>query len=199
MSNATAIILSGGKSTRMGVAKESLKYNDTYLLDIIISNLKKHFDEIIVVTNNKDFFEKKFIKSYKEILITSDIYKEMGPCAGLHSGLFLSSSENNYLYACDMPYTDDYYIEYLKSAQYNKALVFKGSNGYEPFQAMYKKTLIKDLESYLKKGKRSLNGFLREINPDIIDEKMMTKCKIEKIFKNLNYQEDWKEYVREQL
>ena len=83
----TALLLCGGKSTRMGVDKQKLSYNGVYLIDTIIENLAKNFDQIIILSNEKNFFENRY-KNYKnDILIKEDIIKNIGPCAGLYSGL----------------------------------------------------------------------------------------------------------------
>ena len=43
----TAIIIAGGKSSRMGFDKQLIKIGDNYLMDIIIDNLNKTFEEIM--------------------------------------------------------------------------------------------------------------------------------------------------------
>ena len=46
----TAIIVAGGKSTRMGFDKAFMKIGNTSCIELIIKKLKWHFNEIIVVT-----------------------------------------------------------------------------------------------------------------------------------------------------
>ena len=164
----TALVLCGGKSTRMGVDKQKLSYNGVYLIDTIIENLAINFDQIIILSNEKNFFENRY-KNYKnDILIKEDIIKNIGPCAGLYSGLIYAKNEDNFLIACDMPYFNQDYIDFLKEKSYEKILAYKNEKYFEPFFALYKKELAKDLEKYIKKGGRSLNGFLREISPTVI-------------------------------
>lgn len=194
----TALLLCGGKSTRMGVNKQKLSYNGVYLIDTIIENLAKNFDQIIILSNEKDFFENRY-KNYKnDILIKEDIIKNIGPCAGLYSGLIYAKNEDNFLIACDMPYFNQAYIDFLKEKSYEKILAYKNEKYFEPFFALYKKELAKDLEKYIKKGGRSLNGFLREISPTVIKKEEVKDIKnFDKIFKNLNYPDDWKKFIEE--
>ena len=118
----TALLLCGGKSTRMGVDKQKLSYNGVYLIDTIIENLAKNFDQIIILSNEKNFFENRY-KNYKnDILIKEDIIKNIGPCAGLYSGLIYAKNEDNFLIACDMPYFNQAYIDFLKGKSYEKIL-----------------------------------------------------------------------------
>lgn len=194
----TALLLCGGKSTRMGVDKQKLSYNGLYLIDTIIENLAKNFDQIIILSNEKNFFENRY-KNYKnDILIKEDIIKNIGPCAGLYSGLIYSKNEDNLLIACDMPYFNQAYIDFLKGKSYEKILAYKNEKYFEPFFALYKKELAKDLEKYIKNGGRSLNGFLREISPTVIKKEEIKEIKnVEKIFRNLNYPDDWKKFIEE--
>ena len=77
----SAIILAGGKSTRMGFDKQLLKIDRRRLMDSIINKLKKEFDEIIIVTNRPELY---IGLSHK---ITVDIIKDKGPLGGIHAGL----------------------------------------------------------------------------------------------------------------
>ena len=69
----TAIILSGGKSSRMGFDKQFLKIENRRLVDSMIQKLEKEFDEIIIVTNKPQEYLGLGHK------ITMDILKEKGP------------------------------------------------------------------------------------------------------------------------
>ena len=53
----TAIILAGGKSSRMGFDKQFLVTNEKRLILDIAKKLKKHFKEIIIVTNKKEYYK----------------------------------------------------------------------------------------------------------------------------------------------
>lgn len=182
----------------MGKSKQNLSYNGVYLMDTIVDNLSKHFSEIIIVSNDLEFFEKRYEDYKNKIIIKSDIIKDKGPCMGLYTGLLSSTNEDNFLIACDMPYFSHAYIDFLKSKDYQKALVWKNSKYFEPFFSLYKKELIIPLKEYIDRGRQSLNGFLEEIDPCLIEANEILGIEnIEKIFRNLNYPEDWDEYVKE--
>lgn len=182
----------------MGSDKQKLSYNGVYLIDTIIENLAKNFDQIIILSNEKNFFENRY-KNYKnDILIKEDIIKNIGPCAGLYSGLIYAKNEDNFLIACDMPNFNQAYIDFLKEKSYEKILAYKNEKYFEPFFALYKKELADDLKEYIKNGGRSLNGFLREISPTVIKKEEIKDIEnVEKIFRNLNYPDDWKKFIEE--
>lgn len=184
----------------MGEDKQMLNYKGHYLIDSIVENLSSHFEEIIVVSNEMEFLKNRYASYENNIIIISDIIKDMGPCAGLYSGLVSSSNEDNFLIACDMPYFNHAYVDFLLSKSYEKALVYKNGKYLEPFFALYKKDLVNDLKKYLASDKRSLNGFLKEITPNIVTKEDAGNIKnLDKTFRNLNYPGDWQEYLEEKF
>ncbi len=180
----------------MGKPKEELKYKGVYLIDTIIVRLKNHFDEIIIVTNNPKLYQNKDRIVLKDVKITTDILKNKGPCVGLYSGLKISKNNDNFLIACDMPYISDSYLEYLNNTSYKNALVARRGEYFEPFQAMYKKDLLEDLEDFIKGERLSLNSFIKSIDHDIIDDEIIKKFdKNNKLFSNLNDKSQWDSYI----
>ena len=95
---AGAIILSGGKSSRMGTNKALLPFKEKTNIERIRDELRSLFDDIILVTNDPESYE--FLK----IKTVSDKYPGKGPLAGVHAGLMASNYEENIVVACDMPF-----------------------------------------------------------------------------------------------
>ncbi|MDD3706441.1 MAG: NTP transferase domain-containing protein, partial [Clostridiaceae bacterium] len=54
----TAIILAGGKSSRMGFDKQFLKLRDKYVVEMIAEKLKRVFNEIVLVTGKPEEYLK---------------------------------------------------------------------------------------------------------------------------------------------
>jgi len=104
----TAVILAGGKSSRMGFDKQFLEINKKRLLDTQIHKLRKEFEEIIVVSNKTTQY---IDVNYK---IVCDEIKEIGPLGGIHVGLKNSTSKYTYITACDMPIISNDYIRFMK-------------------------------------------------------------------------------------
>jgi molybdopterin-guanine dinucleotide biosynthesis protein A len=69
----TAVILCGGKSSRMGFDKCKIKIENKYLLEIIGEQLEEVFDDIILLSN--DEFKFKEMK-YK---VMKDVIPDLGP------------------------------------------------------------------------------------------------------------------------
>ncbi|CAH2214913.1 molybdenum cofactor guanylyltransferase [Tepidibacter aestuarii] len=182
----TAVILAGGKSSRMKFDKQFLKINGVRLIDYLIDKLKLEFEEIIIVTNKKEFYKNCKVK------IVSDEIKDKGPLGGIHRGLKEASSEYVYFIACDMPTINLDYIRYMKSMIKDAdACVTKSQNHIEPLNSFYNKRIVKDIEKYIYEDKRSLFLFISNINTIYIKEdKARGFSPNWDMFRNLNTQED---------
>lgn len=195
----TAIILAGGKSTRMGFDKQLIKIGDISITDYIIGMLKSTFENIIVVTNKPDLYKSK------DIITVEDIYKGYGPLGGIHAGLLESKSLYNYFIACDMPYINIHYIEYMmkriEESNYSKcAVITRFGEWIEPFNAFYSKNLISYIEENIKENKKKISQLLDRtnvlyINEDIArsyspDWSMFTNLNTEKDLENLKHKEN---------
>lgn len=174
----TAIILAGGESKRMGFNKEFLKIDDEYLIYKQINVLSSLFDEVVVVTNNPEFYNEY------DVITTSDIIDKKSPLIGLHAGLSISSNEYNYLIACDMPHIEVSYIEEVNELLDEKeAYVSKFGQYYEPFHGYYRSVILPKLEVFINKNLK-FQDFI-----DTLDVQVVEKGNKD-MFKNLNYPVD---------
>ncbi len=188
----TAIILAGGKSSRMGFDKQFIKIGDTTITEHIIKELKPLFKEIIVVTKSCKFYENS------KVITVEDIYKGLGPMAGIHAGLIKSSSEYNYVIACDMPFINIEYIKYMmERIKENKGrldlVMTKTKEMVETLNAFYNKSLIPIIEDMIKEDKKSLHDLLDITNVLYIEEEKAKSFSPDwRMFTNLNKTSDLK-------
>lgn len=186
----TAIILAGGKSSRMGFDKQFLKIDQRRLMDSMIHKLSEEFDEIIIVTNKPDHYRGLGHK------ITGDIIENMGPLGGIHAGLTISSSEYSLIVACDMPNINVDYIRYMKTEVGNHGCTTKFGSSLEPFISFYSRKVIGDIEEYLKSNKRSMHGFLANIVFNYIEERVARSFSPNwDMFLNLNTKDDLNNFL----
>lgn len=165
----TAIILAGGKSTRMGFDKQLIKIGNICITEYIIEILKPIFKNIIVVTNKPELY------ANLDVGIAQDFYKGYGPLGGIHAGLLKSQSIYNYFIACDMPYVNTDYIKYMMKriveTGYEKdAVITKSADWIEPFNAFYSKELLPLIEDNIIKEKRGISELLDRSNVLYVDE-----------------------------
>ena len=84
----TAIILSGGKSTRMGQDKGLMEIKGKPMIQYVIDNITPVCSQIIISANQDEY--KKF--GYPVI---NDNIMDTGPAGGIGSSLPLSSNDKN--------------------------------------------------------------------------------------------------------
>lgn len=188
----SAVILAGGKSTRMGFDKQLLNINGRRLILWIIEKLKDEFDDIIIVSNKPEYY------SEVNCRIVSDIIKGKGPLSGIHAGLMNAKSRYVYFTACDMPVINIDYIKYMKkcldSGNYHGCIT-QVDDRLEPFNAFYSKSIIGAIECQLNRGKRSVFSLVKSLDFYIVNE--MTAYKFSPngdMFINLNTIEDFSKF-----
>jgi len=192
----TAIILAGGKSSRMGFDKQFLKLRDKYVIEIIAEKLKKVFSEIIIVTGRPEEYVKYGFK------LVEDEVRNFGPLAGIHVGLKNSGSIYNYVVACDMPFINLKYIRYMMQ-------LIDGSDGrvdgvitrlgdwIEPFNAFYSQNLIGRIEESMKNGKRQINLMLQDSNVLYVSEAKAREFSPDwEMFTNINTFKDYESLMK---
>lgn len=189
----TAIILAGGKSSRMGFDKQLLKINERRLMDSLIQKLNPEFEKIIIVTNRPELY------IGLSHIITKDILEDMGALGGIHAGLKYSSSKYAFVTACDMPNINIDYVRYMKDrldSDDSFGCVTRFGDWIEPFSSFYSVELVKNVEKYLEDGRRSINGLINEFNITYIEEKEARKFSPNwDMFLNLNTQEDLDKFL----
>jgi len=190
----SAVILAGGKSTRMGFDKQFLIINERRLIDSQIKKLRKEFDEIIVVTNKSQYYIGFTDR------ITEDKILGKGPLSGIHAGLIEANSKFVYFIACDMPNINLDYIRFMKDKLKGKrvmACITKYGNWIEPFNAFYSKEMIDHIEKHLKEDNRSVNSLLKKLSVCYIEEKEARKFSPNwDMFLNLNTKDELECYIK---
>lgn len=94
--NITGIILSGGKSSRMGTDKGFVLYKAKFFTQYVIDALKPLVGEIIIISDNSKY------DTFNTTRINDEI-KKAGPLAGVYTGLKNSKTEFNLVLSCDVP------------------------------------------------------------------------------------------------
>src|SRR5215208_4791171 len=95
MSTSTAILLAGGRSSRMGTPKALLLFDGEPLIVHIVATLRRAFAEVVVVAApGQD------LPAMPVTLVRDDVAYQ-GPVGGICYGLKASSGEFSFVTACD--------------------------------------------------------------------------------------------------
>jgi molybdenum cofactor guanylyltransferase len=186
---AGAIILSGGKSSRMGTNKALLKINQKTNIERIAEELKKGFDETILVTNEPETYD------FLDVTITLDHYPGKGPLAGLHAGLLASQYEVNFIVACDMPFISAEMARDLVSqiGKYDAVIPVINGRQHPLFSVFSKKTLAK-IEEAIENNSLRMQSLLDHLDVHYLTEKDLkgySESSLERIFFNMNHPNEY--------
>lgn len=174
----TGIILSGGKSLRMGTDKGLIQFNEKPLIEYSISVLSELCEEIIICANKSGY-------EYLGYKIVPDIYPDCGPMGGLYSGLLTTKSEYNLVVPCDVPFiTKELYIQLLEYINNGTMAVIPSiKNEIQPLCGIYSIRCIPLLKSLLLQNKYKMLRAVQEMDAHIVPIKNNSE-----IFSNINTQ-----------
>ena len=146
----TGIILSGGKSSRMGQNKSLMKFGDKTVIEHVVDLIQSIFSKTMLITNDPDEY------NFLNIEMHEDIFSRMGPLAGIHSGLFHSSTKKNFVISCDIPLMTKDMIEYLVNYKTEKPVTIAKADGFiQQLCGLYDKSCIPIAEEILNEQKES--------------------------------------------
>ena len=197
--NILGIILAGGKSSRFGEDKSITKLGDKTLLDHTINKIEKEFNEILVISNNKEFN----FKNNKIHVVEDCIEGQLGPLVGILTAMkWVIINKKNYKwiasFPCDTPFFDIKLISELKIKvkETSKKLIFLNSNKKRHnIFGLWSMDLIEILEKDIKNSFRKVELWADKIgyeNININEEKfdkflnINTKKDLEKAKENLD-------------
>jgi len=164
----TGVILSGGKNTRMGENKAFLRVGEERLIDRTVRLFRRVFREVIIVTTSPlDYLD-------QEAIIVTDIIPEKGALGGLYTGLFYATDEYAFLSACDMPFLNTTFMEYmvLQATGYD-IVVPAPPDGLQPLHAIYARRCLPAIRARLDRNRLQIKGFYQghhilKISPEVL-------------------------------
>ncbi len=170
-----AIILAGGKSTRVGIKKDKgqIKLAGRPLIDWVISKLTSldnlTEEDIIIVGPKKRYTH------FKRVI--QDIFPQKGPLGGIFSGLKASNSQYNLVVACDMPFLEVKLLQYMREEiDSNDIIIPRYNRGYiEPLCAIYSKKCLEVMEKNIQSGILSVRKIFPHLKIKYIEEEEVKK------------------------
>ena len=102
----SAIVLAGGRSSRMGLPKAVLPFGAVSILEHLLATLRSAFDEIIVVAaplTDEPFSIDRVLKNPVAVIVERDDDAFAGPVRALRRGLARANSDVVFACSCDLP------------------------------------------------------------------------------------------------
>ncbi|MBU3821651.1 molybdenum cofactor guanylyltransferase [Flavobacteriaceae bacterium XHP0103] len=151
MKKITAIILAGGKSSRMGTDKGFLTLNNKWFVQHIIDAAKPLVNDFIIVSDDNEYD----IFNYNRI---TDCIKEAGPLAGIYTGLKHTKTNYNLVLSCDIPLINSTVLNKLIDAMddCSEVIQIESLGRTMPLIALYKKQCEHKFLELLNQGERRL-------------------------------------------
>jgi len=157
-----ALLLIGGKSSRMGQDKASLTFEGKTLLERTIEILQPHIPEIFLSVAHDD------TRSFSLPTIP-DLSPNPGPLGAIQAAFAHDSSSPWLVLACDLPLFDDatlsYLLEHSSSAHSASCFLNRLDGRAEPLCTLYQPQAADSLNDYLSAQRRCARKFLESLNP----------------------------------
>ena len=183
----TAIILAGGKSSRMRRDKALLPFGEKTMLEHIVDLVSPIFDETIVIV---DTIAKVENLKLCEAQVYDDLIKNRGPLAGIYTGLSHSKTRANCVFTCDMPFIDPFLVEELVKfweENYDVICLEDTEGRLQPFPGIYDRSSRHLMRLLLDKGYGSMLRFLEVVTAKLL---VLKREKIQ-VLTNMNTVEDY--------
>jgi len=160
----TGIILSGGKSQRMGTNKSFLDIFGKSAIERVIELMNSLFHKVILITNEP------YLYNHLNIQIYEDVFKYKGPLAGIHSGLLNSNTDKNFIISCDMPLITEDIIRFITDYKTTRHITIANADGYnQQLCGIYCKSCLPIIEDILSQN---------DLEESRSDEQKKRRCKV---------------------
>jgi molybdopterin-guanine dinucleotide biosynthesis protein A len=153
-----AIILAGGKSSRMGSNKALLDFGGRPLISILADRIRPITNQILISSNDPTCYE------FLNLPVIPDHYRGQGPLAGLHAAMLWHDCLLYMVLACDLPNLRASLLRKLASFAegYDVAIPRTRDGIAHPLCAVYRRTCLPAVENSLVRGDNKMIEILQE-------------------------------------
>ncbi len=186
----TGIVLSGGRSSRMGQDKSLMILNGKPLIQYAIDTIKPLCDKVVISSNFNNY-------DFTGCEVWPDEMDVQAPITGIYSCIKQSPTEVNLVISCDMPLIQTMLFEYLLTFANNHDIIVPTHNKYfEPLCAIYKKSVLPAMEISINKHDYKLMTFIKSTSylPIEITEDLTVYTSA--MFLNVNTPEEYNHLVK---
>jgi molybdopterin-guanine dinucleotide biosynthesis protein A len=185
------IVLCGGRSTRMGVAKATLPFGPETMLQRVVRLLGSTVSPIVAVAAR----EQVLPALPHDVIVARDEREAKGPLEGLRAGLTALPVTVDAAYAtsCDVPLLEPGFVERMLVLLGDHDIAVMEIDGFtHPLSAVYRRAVLPQVESLLAQDRlrpvflfdavrtrRVSPAEMREVDPDL------------RTLRNLNTREDY--------
>ena len=153
------IVLSGGKSSRMGTEKGLVKWQGKALIEYSVNCLNSICDGIVISSGSKHY-------DYLNLPIIHDEIANCGPMGGIYSCMKNIQANYYFVISCDVPNVPTELFSDLFKNIGEADLIYTVDNigKKQPLVAIYKNTCFPSIEAELHNGNYKMMKLLEKIN-----------------------------------
>lgn len=189
------VIVAGGRSSRFGDTDKAIaQLGGKSMIRRIADRLNSCVDELVINCREDQVVA---IEAVLEDVISPtfacDETSDLGPLAGIATGLDAVESEYTFVVACDMPFVDPSFVEYLyERAEGCDAAVPRPDEWLQPMHAVYRtETMAIDSKRALDCDVHRVRDTLSDIDCTVVERDEITNRTSMMTFKNLNTREEF--------
>ena len=192
IADATAVVLAGGKSSRMGQPKALLPFDGEPLIAHIVGRLGHVFAETIVVAAPDQELPPL------PVALVRDQVAYQGPVSGIYHGLTAATKEVCFVTSCDAPFLNLALISHLVSQIADSDVVVPfWQERFQPLHAVYRRSVAPLLHDQLERDDlRPISLYPKVRTREIYEDKVRRFDPEGLSFLNMNTPEDYQEAVR---
>lgn len=149
-----AIILAGGKSSRMGRDKALMNLGGKAVIQYVADSLSKVFNDVFISGNHPDYL------AFGPLI--EDVFSEKGPMGGICSALEYCR-EDIFVCSCDMPFVSPELVKSILDGRIEgKITVARYDEKIIPVLGIYPYSVLNDLYESIKKDHLRMTRFLED-------------------------------------
>ncbi len=184
ITNTSAVILAGGKSSRMGRDKSQLVYEGATFCQRLVDIFSTRFSGVYLSVSP--------FSSLEGPNIVKDQKFGLGPLSGLLAAMETVQTDNIFICATDMPFADpDLAVRLTEMLGEHDACLIRRSNGrVEAAFGVFSVRVLPEVRLELETGKGSIMALINRIDALIVDESQLGNID-ERAFLNINTPDDY--------
>jgi len=177
----TGVILTGGKSRRMGQDKAFLELDGRPLLEPVLELFRSRFRRLVLAGGQDERF------TAYTVPVVPDVYPGSS-LGGIHAGLQAAETGWIFVAPCDQPFPNAALLDTICSLKDRYDVVVpKSKQGYEPLYALYAKTCLQPMQRLPENNLFRILDLFPLVKTGIIQgEELAAIIGVEQAFLNIN-------------
>lgn len=185
----TAIILAGGKSSRMGHDKALLRFGEETILEDLAQLTTSIFSETFIIASRSKNYDQLDLHG---AVILNDFLENKGPLVGLYTGLAYSTHQVSCVLTCDMPLVNASLLRELVAfwqEGYDAVCPEDSESRLQPFPGIYCRSSRHFIRLLLDRGETAM----RCLFDILVIRKLILGKKESEVLANMNTPKDYEQ------